>query len=109
MIASKTFDEHLGHLARLFKRLIDAGFTLSLEKSDFFKEEVSFLGFKLSARGVQGEDKKFPEIADFPCPKDKRQLQAFLGMCGYYRRFSVRHADFVGPFRNLLSEKRKWD
>lgn len=73
MMASKSFEEHLSHLSSLFEKLIASGFTLSLEKSNFFKEEVSFLGFKLSAKGVQGEEKKFSEIADFPCPKDKRQ------------------------------------
>lgn len=35
LIASRTFKEHIEHLSRLFEKLIDAGFTLSLKKSFF--------------------------------------------------------------------------
>lgn len=108
LIASRTFDEHIEHLARLFKKLQAGGFTLSLKKSLFFREEVPFLGFKLSAEGIKPDPERLSTIAEFPCPKDKRQLQAFLGVCGYYRRFSVRHADFICPFRDLLSNGTKW-
>lgn len=109
LIASQTFEGHLRHLSNLFTKLWKSGFKLSLKKSSFFREEVSFLGFQISPEGIRADSNKLSVIADFPAPKDKRQLQAFLGMCGYYRRFSVRHADFVGPFRNLLSKEKKWN
>lgn len=108
LIASGTFEEHLEHLERLFMKLEMSGFTLSLAKSRFFREEVSFLGFKLSADGIRADPDRLSVIADFPCPNDKRQLQAFLGVCGYYRRFSVKHSKFIGPFRDLLSGGGKW-
>lgn len=107
LIASRTFEEHLEHIERLLIKLQKAGFTLSLEKSIFFRDKVSFLGFKLSADGIKADPDRLSVIADFPCPKDKRQLQAFLGVCGYYRRFSVKHAKFIGTFRDLLSSAGK--
>lgn len=108
LIASKTFEEHIEHLSCLFEKLIASGFTLSLKKSLFFREEVSFLGFQLSAAGIHADPSRLSVIADFPTPCDKKQLQAFLGVCGYYRRFSVKHADFVAPFRDILSSKTSW-
>lgn len=108
LIASASFEEHIEHLSRLFERLKNSGFTISFKKSSFFCDEVSFLGFKLSPDGIRADPEKLAIISEFPCPKDKRQLQEFLGVCGYYRRFSVKHAEFIGPFRELLSSKSKW-
>ena len=108
LIVSKTFGEHIKHLDQLFNKLLSHGFTLSLRKYEFFREQVSFLGFILSAAGVKADPDKVKAITDFPIPKNKRQLQAFLGMCGYYRRFSGRHANFVEPFRNLLQGGAAW-
>lgn len=48
-----------------------------------------FLGFQLSADRIRPDPNKLMEIENFPNPKDRKQLQAFLGVCGYYRRFSV--------------------
>ena len=38
LIASQTFDEHISHLARLFRRLRDCQFTLSLGKFSVFSQ-----------------------------------------------------------------------
>ena len=108
LIASRSFDEHVEHLTRLFKKLIRAGMTLSLKKSLFFRKEVPFLGFILSSTGVRADPEKLRVIEEFPAPRNKKQLQAFLGVCGYYRRFSIRHANFVEPFRELLSGDTPW-
>ena len=108
LVASRSFDEHLDHLGELFQRLEQYGFTLSLEKSQFFRETVPFLGFILSSKGIRADPEKLRAIEEFPIPQNRQQLQAFLGVCGYYRRFSVRHADYIIPFRDLLSSSNAW-
>ena len=35
-------------------------------------------------------------------------MQGFLGVCGYYRRFVIKHASIVDPFRDLLKDKSSW-
>ena len=45
LIASKTFEKHFQHLNILFEMLMKSGFKLSIEKSEFFKKNVQFLGF----------------------------------------------------------------
>ena len=102
LIASKTFDEHLYHVEQVFQHLLQAGFTLCLEKSLFFRRSVQFLGFILDTRGISADPENLAKIQNFPLPTDRQQLQAFLGVCVYYRRFSIRHANYVDPFRNLL-------
>lgn len=69
---------------------------------------MSFLGFRLSAMGIRLDSDRLSVIREFPAPQNKKKQQTFLGVCGYYRKFSVRHADFVGPFRDLLSSVGEW-
>ena len=109
LIMSTTFEEHVSHLAKLFQRLIDCNLTLSLEKSYFFRESVPFLGFIITRDGIEPDPEKLKVIRDFAIPRNKQQLQSFLGTCGYYRRFSLKHATFVEPFRDLLRRDVVWN
>ena len=93
------------HLERLFQKLLRSGFTLSLAKSRFLCRQVELLGYILTPEGIKTDPNKIKVITDFPCPADKRQLQSFLGVCGYYRRFSVRHENYLDPFRDLLRDE----
>lgn len=102
LIASKTFTEHLQHLEHLFDRLLYHGFTLKLSKSRFCKDQIPFLGFILSNKGISPDPDRLCIIRDFAEPKSKRQLQQFIGICNYYRQFAVHYAYFIDPLRDLL-------
>ena len=108
LIASKNFTGHLDHLRELFIHLRVAGFTLSLKKLRFFQKSVRFVGFILDARGISADPEHLKKIEEFPCPNNRPQLQGFLGVCGYHRRFSIRHANYVDPFRDLLQVGNPW-
>jgi len=43
-IFSKSWNEHLGHIDKVFKTLVEAGLTINLEKCEFGKKRVRFLG-----------------------------------------------------------------
>ena len=75
----------------MFENLIKCGFTSSLEKSKFFRESVKFLGVVLDKRGISPDPENLQAIQEIPSPKNKAQLQAFLGMCGFYRRFCIKY------------------
>lgn len=108
LIPSASFDAHLEHLSRLFRRVREVGATLSLRKSTFFQIEVSMLGFLVNRRGVSPDPERLEAIREFPRPCDRRQLQGFLGVCGYYRRFVMKHSDYIVPFRELLQADSPW-
>lgn len=70
---------------------------------------VKFLGFIISPYSIKAEPGKLKiNNLTFPYSSDKKQLQAMLGICGYFRRISVRHADFIYLFRAVLSDGAKW-
>ena len=47
-------------------------------------------------------------IQRFPVPKNKKQLQSFLGICNYYRKFQNNYSELTARFSTQLSSKEKW-
>ena len=103
LIFSTSKEEHETHLKQIFKLLQDNFFRISLDKCEFFKDSLTFLGYKVSSEGLTPPSDKKEAITTFPFPQDSAALRRFLGMVGYYRRFIPNFAEIVF----LLSEKAK--
>ena len=108
LIATKTFDEHIEILKKIFQRLIKFNFTLKFSKCVFFQKNITFLGFLLTPSGIIPDPDKLKYIRDFEEPKNKTDLQSFLGVCNYYRQFNVTHSRDIDPLRELLMNNAKW-
>ena len=57
---------------------------------------------------VKPVEAKVEAIADFPIPSGKRQLMRFLGMAGYYRKFSNIFSVIAEPLTYLLGKRVKF-
>jgi hypothetical protein len=53
VLYSSSFEEHLGHLRKVFSRLEKAGFNLNREKLRLTQEEIPFLGHLVSGQGIR--------------------------------------------------------
>nr|XP_027212302.1 uncharacterized protein LOC113805498 [Penaeus vannamei] len=88
----------------------DAGLTVNLVKSEFAQAKVRYLGHEVGGGEVAPVKAKVEAIDELPVPKNKRAVQRFIGMAGYYRRFCPNFADVAKPLTDLLSPKKefKW-
>lgn len=102
IIFSKDTESHLKHLEEIFSTLEDANMKVQLDKCDFFKEEVEFLGFVVSGGGVKMNPKKVEAITNFPYPTNLRELRSLLGLFNFYRRFIKGFAEIAKPLTNML-------
>jgi hypothetical protein len=50
-------------------------------------DEVEFLGHVVSAKGVAVDATKIKAVSDWPVPKNLNEVQQFLGLCNYYRKY----------------------
>jgi len=55
---SATFEEHLQHLAKVFRRLRDACLRLNPEKCHFCRHELKYLGHIVDRRGIRIDPEK---------------------------------------------------
>ena len=83
LVYSKTFDEHLAHLDRLLQRIIDAGLKLKMDKCQFLRRQVYYLGHTISAEGVSCEAGKVEAVKNWPVPATTTALRSFLGFASY--------------------------
>lgn len=109
LITSPDFETHLLHLELVFKRLLEHNFTLRLEKSKFCRESVIFLGFLLTPQGITPDPEKLAIIRNFQEPENQLDLQRILGICNFYRQFSIQHSQYLDPFRELLKKDAVWN
>lgn len=111
LIAEQSWSEHNYILNRLLKTFKDYGVTVNLEKSEFGKSKIKFLGHIISSNGIEPDPDKLEAIKSFPVPTNKRQVRGFLGLINFYRRFLHLH-DLATPRLCCLTGKNtawKWD
>ncbi|BHF75000.1 hypothetical protein SprV_0501809300 [Sparganum proliferum] len=103
LVASRNAEEHKEHLALVFDRLDQFGVVINPSKCVLGVPSLDFLGHHVDAQGLRPLSSKVEAIRGFPPPTSKRQLQRFLGMVNFYRRFLPNCADLMLPLTNLLS------
>ena len=94
----------------VLSRIKEAGLTLQPAKCNFFKKSVSYLGHVVSEKGVAMDPAKVDKIKSWPTPTTPREVQQFLGLANYYRRFIRGFADIAKPLHKLTEHNNsfKW-
>ncbi|PIK38997.1 hypothetical protein BSL78_24163 [Apostichopus japonicus] len=103
LVFSKSFDDHLVNLQRVFDRLRQQGLKIKPSKCTFFQSEVKYLGHRVTADGVRPDPDKVQAVKNWPEPQNVKDLRSFLGFCSFYRRFVVDFAKTAKPLHALVS------
>ncbi|KAK3725843.1 hypothetical protein QZH41_014068 [Actinostola sp. cb2023] len=101
---AKSFEEHLHRLRLVFSRIRQAGLKLKPAKCQFLKQRVTFLGHVVSSQGIETDPEKTKAVVDWPVPVDVKELQRFLGLVGYYRRFVTEFSTTAEPLYRLCKK-----
>ena len=111
IVFGNTWEQHLERVRELFKRLKVAKLTVNLVKSDFGHAHVTYLGHIVGQGKVKSVTAKVEAIINYPVPRNKKEIMSFLGMSGYYRKFSKNFASVCEPLTRLLSKDKEfvWD
>ena len=104
IIFSENVEEHLERLKEIFQRLKAANLMLKPSKCHFFKQQVEFLGHIVSQRGVSTDPSKVEAVKEWPIPRRVRDVRAFLGLTGYYRRFIQNYGEIAKPLHELTEK-----
>ena len=108
LIGTNSIEEHLTILREVLHRLQAAGLKLKLEKCDFLKKEIVYLGHVISEEGVRVNPEKIKGISSFPEPKTKKNVKQFLGLAGFFRKFVKDFSVKAAPLTDLLREEVKF-
>lgn len=71
------------------------------QKCEFLRRKVMYLGHRITDKGVQSDPNKISAIINYPILKSQKDIKAFLGLGGYYRRFIPHFSNLTKPFTKL--------
>jgi hypothetical protein len=101
-VASQTEELHRRHLRQIFQRLREHGLVINAEKCVFGASTIDFLGHRVDASGVRPLPAYVEAVVDFPPPTNVKELQGFLGLLNFYRKFLPGVASTLRPFTDAL-------
>jgi hypothetical protein len=89
LIFIKTWEEHMQHIQRVLSTLRHHNIYANLEKYTFGMNRVQCLGYIIDEHGLHADPAKIQVICDWPTPTTLTDLQRFLGLSKFYRRFML--------------------
>jgi hypothetical protein len=87
LIMTVTFEEHLVLVRKVLTTLIKNGIKIKVQKCEFFKGSVNFLGHVIGADGIRKSPEFIDKIKNYPKPTTVTQLRQFLGLVNFQRKF----------------------
>jgi len=107
LVYSDTVEEHEQHLRVVLERLRAAKLYAKWSKCEFYQPEVDFLGHIVGQHGLKMMHDKVAAIVAWPTPTCAKDVEQFIGLCGYYRRFIVKFSEVAAPLSSLTGTRTK--
>jgi len=108
LVHSQSYEEHHDILEKFFQRLRHFKIKLNLEKCFFGSDSVSYLGFRLTPKGILPGLDKLKAIKDAGPPATLSQVRSFLGLCNFFRGHVPRYAMLCAPLQRLTTKEARY-
>ena len=109
LICSQTLEDHVQHIIQSLQKLRDAHFFARLHKCSFFQTRVEYLGFDVSADGIQPRPEKVRMVVEWSRPQGVKDVRSFLGLASFYRRFICNISYKTRPQTDLTKDGIVWN
>jgi hypothetical protein len=87
LLFTKTINEH-HHITRIvLEQLPEHKLFLQADKCEFKRTTIEYLGLIISEGHIEMDPVKAAGVVEWPVPKNKKEVQQFLGFTNFYRRF----------------------
>ncbi|GFX21849.1 retrovirus-related Pol polyprotein from transposon 297 [Trichonephila clavipes] len=106
-IFSDTWESHIKHMETVLQRIKRAKLTIKPSKCKFAQQNVKFLGHIVGQGFRTPSEIKVQAVLEFPTPRTKTQIRAFLGIAGYYQKYINRFSVIAAPLTDALKGRAK--
>ena len=91
----------------VLRRLEENNLLVKPEKCKWKVREVEFLGVVIGPKGVEMQKEKVEGVLSWPAPRNVKEVQRFLGLANYYRRFIKNFARIAALLHVLVRKEQK--
>ena len=100
--------DHDEAVYKVLRQCQDVNLKLNKDICHFRCTSIPFFSEVVSREGIQLDPQKIRGLTKMPAPKNKKELQAFLGIINYLSKFSPDKLEVCKPLRKLTSSKAMW-
>ncbi|KAJ9528913.1 hypothetical protein QJQ45_000477 [Haematococcus lacustris] len=104
LVMSNSAEEHVQHLREVLQLMRQHKLYAKRSKCEFNKTELTFLGHIVGEHGIAVDPAKVKVVREWHVPRNLKDLQAFLGLANYFRRFIPNFSAIAAPLTDLTSK-----
>ncbi|KRY45014.1 Retrovirus-related Pol polyprotein from transposon 17.6, partial [Trichinella britovi] len=108
IVYGRTEEEHLERLAKVLHRLQCVGLKIRPDKCQLMRRSVRYLAHVITQHGIGTDPEKTAAVQEWPRPRCVKEVQQFMGLALYYRRFVKNIASIAGPLHKLTKKGQRW-
>jgi len=108
IVPAKDEQEALDRLKIVLETSSAYGLQLNLKKCQLIKKTIEFLGYVVEEGKIYPLPEKIKAVANYPEPKELKDIQSFLGLSGYFRKFIPLYSVIAKPLSDLLQKNRPY-
>jgi hypothetical protein len=109
LVYSRSEQEHEEHLHLALQKLWEHRMYAKLSKCEFWMRQVAFLGHVISKGGITVDPSKVQDVLSWNAHSSVGDIQSFLALAGYYRRFIEGILKISKPMTELLEKDKKFE
>jgi hypothetical protein len=109
LVFSNTEEQHEKHLRLVLENLQSNKLYAKFNKCEFWLTKVAFLGHVISVGGVSVDPGEVKDVLNWAPPTTTSEIQSFLELAGYYRRFIKDFSKISKPMMKLLEKNKVFE
>ena len=108
IVTKGTKQEHIEKVREALKTLNGAKLHLNAGKCNIAKQEIEWLGFKLTSHRTSPVNSKVQGMTEKLRPTNSKELRLFLGAVNQFKKMIPDLAAICFPFRSILKKDAIW-
>jgi len=107
IIPAKPEKEAVENIIEVLKRCSEYELLINFKKCHFLKTKIEYLGHIIENQKISPSLSKTHAVTSFPVPTNLKQLQGFLGLVGYFRKFIANFSQIAKPLSDMTKQDAK--
>jgi len=109
VIYGSNLKEHNKRLIQVLDRSREHDLKLQPDKCELLRKEMIYLGHIITEDGIRPDPNKLYAVEKFPVPRKIKNVQSFLGLAGYYRKFIENFSKIAKPLTKFIKKSKKFN